>query len=71
MMDRPKGEPEVSRVQQAVIALVGAVTLLVAFCATMEIPPIPDGFLALIGASQAAYIGAKTLKQSAGKSTNA
>jgi len=52
---------DVTRVQYLAISVVGAIVLLAAFASDMRAPPIPEGFLALIGASQAAYLGSKAV----------
>ena len=56
-------QPDFTRVQCLVVTLVGAIVVLLAFFTTMEAPVIPAGFIALIGGSQATYLGTKAVKE--------
>jgi len=53
-----------SRVQLIVMTLLGAFVLFAAFVSSLRIPSIPDGWLAVLGASQVAYVGTKAIKES-------
>jgi len=52
-----------SRVQLLLMTLLGAFVVLAAFLGTLRVPSIPDGWLAVLGASQVAYLGTKAVKQ--------
>jgi hypothetical protein len=51
-----------SRLQYLAISLVGAAALLAVFLVTLRVPVVPQGLLALLGASQATYLGTKAVK---------
>lgn len=52
-----------SRIQCLALTVVGALVLLASFVPTMRVPSVPEGFLGLLGVSQAAYMGTKVVKQ--------
>ncbi len=55
---------DLSRYQYLLLALIGAVILVVRFFDDFSWPDLPKEFLALVGASQATYLGTKAVKTS-------
>ena len=64
MIEDWEGALDVTRIQHLALAVVGAFGIVTAFLSTMRVPIVPDGFLTLLGASQATYLGTKAAKQS-------
>jgi hypothetical protein len=53
---------DLSRYQYLLLACVGAAVLVVGFFADGSLPELPSEFLAVVGASQATYLGTKAVK---------
>lgn len=67
-----EGRGDFSRYQYLLLSIVGAVILAAGFATNLSFPPLPAQFVALIGASQATYLGTKavkTAKQDAAQAT--
>jgi hypothetical protein len=57
-----EGRGDFSRYQYLLLAIVGAVILCAGFAINLNFPTLPNEFVALIGASQATYLGTKAVK---------
>lgn len=64
------GHADLSRYQNLLLTLFGALLLLVKFFDGFTMPVVPDEFLALVGVSQAAYVGTKAVKTTALNTAN-
>jgi hypothetical protein len=64
------GHADLSRYQNLLLTLFGALMLLVKFLDGFTMPVVPDEFLALVGVSQAAYVGTKAVKTTAMNASN-
>jgi hypothetical protein len=57
-----EGRGDFSRYQYLLLSIVGAVILSAGFVINLSFPTLPNEFVALIGASQATYLGTKAVK---------
>lgn len=57
-----QGQGDFSRYQYLLLSLVGAIVMLLAFLKDLQPPRLPPEFVALVGASQATYLGTKAVK---------
>lgn len=53
---------DVTRVQMLFFTLITAAFVVLKVVSSYEIPPIPDGFMTLMGISNAVYLGSKFVK---------
>ncbi len=59
---KPVQTIDVTRVQMLFFTLITAAFVVLTVGSTYEIPPIPDGFMTLMGISNGVYLGSKFAK---------